>query len=349
MKAKNQFLLLQVIFVALFFLMNQGLSEQAPDPNRLAAEDYLKKGNLPKAIEALEVAISLDPKADPEVYLMLAAAHFNLDQKEKSLQAIETGLQHFPASSRLQKYYVSLLHGAGFSLQDARQRLEVQAQQDPKSLIYQKALGELLMKENPLSRRAEQLLATVVAKSPQDAEAHYLYGQWLSRNNQWVSCLGEMQKALALTPAKNESARMQIYLTIAGAENQLNHAQKAEVAYKKALEINRGLSSHNPAAAYLYVKFLLDHGRTGEAQPLLEEILKWAPNFGPARLKRAQALSHEGKLPEALSDALVALEDPGNDPEDLRSIHAFLARTYFALGKTEEARVHQNWLKANLK
>ena len=60
-------------------------------------------------------------------------------------------------------------------------------------------------------------------------------------------------------------------------------------------------------------------------------------------------MSKEGKLEAALEDALEGLKDPRNDPDDLRALHSFLAKTYFSLGKTEEAKLHQDWLKTNLK
>jgi tetratricopeptide (TPR) repeat protein len=205
------------------------------------------------------------------------------------------------------------------------------------------------MKEYPLSKRAGQLLEGAVQAAPRDPEARYLYGQWLCANNKTTQCLSEIQQSLAFTPADNSAARIQIFLTLAGAEKQLNHPAQAEAAYKQAVEINRQQPSPNPAVTYIYAKFLLDHSREEETRPLVEEILKLAPNFGPARLQQARFLSKAGKLDAALKEGLEALNDPHNDPDDLRAIHAFLAKTFFALGKIEEAKVHQEWLKENLK
>jgi len=336
-------------FVALFLSQFAVHAQHFKDPNLLAAEDYLKKENYQKAAEAAELALSLDPKIDSDAYLMLAVARVNLQQYPKAVEALESGLQQHPNAARLQQHYVSLLQQAKLPSQEARQKLEKQLQISPSSRIFQKALGEALMKDNPLSKQAGQLLAGAAQASPRDPEARYLYGQWLCANNKSAQCLTEMQQALDFTPAANSTARMQILLTLARAENQLNHPARAGSAYKSALDINRRQPSPNPAVTYLYVKFLLDYSREEETRPLVEEILRQAPNFGPARLQQARFLSKAGKQDAALAEGLEALKDPQNDPDDLRAIHAFLAKTYFALGKIEEAKAHQEWLRANQK
>lgn len=336
-------------FVAIPLSQFPAIAQHFKDPNLLAAEDYLKKGNYQKAADAAELALSLDPKIDPDAYLIMAVARVNLHQYPQAVETLENGLQLFPNAMRLQQHYVALLQRVKLPSQDARQKLEKQLQISPSSRIFQKALGEVLMKENSLSKQAGQLLAGVAQASPRDPEARYLYGQWLCANNKSSQCLTEMQQALEFTPSANAAARMQILLTLAGAEKQLNHPTRAESAYRSALEINRRQPSPNPAVTYLYVKFLLDHSREEETRLLVEEILHQAPNFGPARLQQARFLSKGGKLDEALTEGLEALKDPNNDPDDLRAIHAFLAKTYFALGKIEEAKVHQEWLKANQK
>jgi tetratricopeptide (TPR) repeat protein len=337
------------LMLAVLLLCFPAFSQQFHDPNLLAAEDYLKKGNFQKAVDAVELALALDPKVDPEAYLMLAVARVNLKENQKALEVLETGLEQFSQAVRLERHYVSLLQKMGMPLPEVREKLELRMQKAPASLVFQKALGEVLMKENPLSRQAQQLLESAARAAPQDAEAHYLLGQWYFSNNKMEACRAEMQKSLQLIPAGNNSARLQIYLTLAGAENRLGRSAEAESAYKKGLEINRTLPSPNPTAAYLYVKFLNDHSRGVEIRPLVEEILKWDPGFGPARLEQARFLSKEGKLEAALDNALEGLKDPRNGPEDLRALHSFLAKTYFSLDRIEEARLHQDWLKANLK
>jgi hypothetical protein len=39
------------------------------------------------------------------------------------------------------------------------------------------------------------------------------------------------------------------------------------------------------------------------------------------------------------------LKDAGEDRELLRAVHALLARTYFAAGRPEEAKPHQQWIE----
>ena len=49
---------------------------------------------------------------------------------------------------------------------------------------------------------------------------------------------------------------------------------------------NRKLRNPNPSAELEYAMFLTRQSRQVEAQKLLEEILKFAPGFGPAYLER---------------------------------------------------------------
>jgi tetratricopeptide (TPR) repeat protein len=93
--------------------------------------------------------------------------------------------------------------------------------------------------------------------------------------------------------------------------------------------------------------FLTRRSRQGEAQKLLEEILKFAPSFGPAHLERAKYLSAQGDLEAALAEAKIALDQAGSDPKSLQAAHAFLAKTYFALGRMDEAKVHQSWIESH--
>lgn len=203
-----------------------------------------------------------------------------------------------------------------------------------------KRLGQLLLKTNPEDGRAEQLLAQAAQAQPRDAEAHYLYGQWACLNNRQELCLIELKKALALAPS-NHLAQMQIYTMIAVAEDQSNRPHPAESAFLKAQQYNRLLPAPDPLATFQYVKFLTSHSREEEAQRVLLELLRRTPDYGPALFERAKYLLKKGQSEEAISEGEKALKSSGNDAAQLRAIHAFLAKTYFALGRDAQAEAHQ--------
>jgi hypothetical protein len=107
---------------------------------------------------------------------------------------------------------------------------------------------------------------------------------------------------------------------------------------------NRRLPVPDPAAAYQYVEFLERTGRLDEADALSKEILKYSPHFGPARVVHAKALARHGDLHEAAIQAEQALNEIGDDPQPVRTVHYFLAKTWLQLKEPSKAQPHKDWL-----
>src|SRR3954454_13498704 len=163
-------------------------------------------------------------------------------------------------------------------------------------------------------------------------------------HQQEIAIAGE-RSSLALSPA--DDLKVQALLFVGLGEDALKRPQRAEAAFRDALVANRKLRKPNPGAELEYAMFLTRKSRQGEAQKLLEEILKFAPGFGPAYLERAKYLFAQGDLESALAQGKIALDRAGSDLKSLRATHAFLARTCFALGRMDEAQVHQSWIESH--
>src|SRR5260370_14381873 len=129
-------------------------------------------------------------------------------------------------------------------------------------------------------------------------------------------------------------------------EGDLNHFWEAESAFQAALRSNRKLKPPDPGSTIQYVEFLERHGRHEEADRLNDELLGWAPSFGPGYIERAKNLLKEGKHSEAARDGELALKYAGDNQALLPASHAFLAKAYFAIPRLEEAQQHENWIKA---
>ena len=153
------------------------------------------------------------------------------------------------------------------------------------------------------------------------------------------------RRALALSPA--DDLKVQALTFIGLGEDALKRPQRAEAAFRDAVAASRKLLKPNPGPALEFAMFLTRQSRQGEAQKLLDEILKFAPDFGPAHLERAKYLFAQGDPESALAEAKIALDQAGSDPKGLRAAHAFLARTCFALGRMDEAQVHQSWIESH--
>lgn len=275
-----------------------------------AAQTYIAQGNLAKAAESLDLALDASPDPGSEPYLMLIDCRLKLDQKEKALEAAERGVKRYPASGPLLK-----------------------------------AAGAMILQQDASSERAGELLERAGKAMPRDPGAHYVYGLWALMNHHEEIAIAAEKRALALSPA--DDLRVQALTFIGLGEDALKRPQRAEEAFRDALAANRKLPNPNPGAALEFAMFLTRQSRQGEAQKLLDEILKFAPGFGPAHLERAKYLSAKGDLESALAEGKIALDQAGSDPKSLRAAHAFLAKTCFALGRTDEAAVHQSWIESH--
>jgi len=314
----------------------------AADPNLLAAESYMRRQNYAKALEALDLVFRFN-SPPPEAFLMLAACHFNLGEKDKAVDALKRGIAAYPAAPSLAEQYVVLLPTA-VGKDEVKSRLTGQLRRQPQSAIYRKALARLALDLEPSGAETERILAETIKLLPRDSEAHFLYGQWACLNKRHALCIAELKKALVLAPMNNQ-ARMQSYTLMAMAEDELGRAAPAEEAFRKALAANRRLAQPSPHAAIRFVEFLAQRNRDEEAQRLVDEILKHVPNFGPAWFTRAKYLARRQRFDKAIEAGEFALKYADGNAAHLLSLHAFMAKTYFAAGRSDDARVHQDWIE----
>lgn len=321
------------------------LDQSLEEARKGLARVYTLSGDYAAARSELNQVLSADPHAEPEVYVMLATAEFNLKDKARALAASERGLKSHPDAAALEDFHASLLVDCGTTL-ECRQKLAESLRRKPNSPAYLKAIAKLLLREDPRNAQAEEMLARIVRALPRDAEARYLFAQWAHLNNKFQLSLEELNGALALRSV-DDHIRMQIHALTGMVQESLNDARGAEQAYQNSLEINRKLSSPSQPAAFRYVEFLVKQRRGTDAQKVAEEILKWDSSFAPARLERAKFLAKQGKTAEAIAEGKLALQSSEGDQDQSRAAHAFLAKTYFAAGQVKEAQTHQSWIEAH--
>lgn len=274
------------------------------------ATEYVERGDVPKAIQVLQNIIEVRPECGSEVYVRLAELQLTLNETDKALAVLDRGTRAYPESVELLKRF-----------------------------------GQILLNKNPIDPRAGDALKQAANAAVNDAEAHYFYGQWACLNHLDELCVSELSKA-AVLPGSNDQAKMQIFTLIGLAEVNRNRATQGEEAFRKALSYNLRLKSPSPDAALEYARFLANESRDSEAQRLIDRILQFAPQFGPAHLERGKWLDRQGELARAAAEAELALEYAGNDKSQLRAAHVFLAKTYNALGQEEQAKIHQRWIQS---
>ena len=319
----------------------------SPAANVQAATTAMRQGDFRKAAELLETVIASNPSPDPEVYIMLATCRSNLKQGAEAIEVCERGIKQHPHSPRLDEVYVSMLR-AWAPEADIKLKLVESIRRNPDSPDYMMALSERLLMEDPVGFEAqiEPLVKKAVMARPMDPEAHYLYGRWACINAHNDVCIRELTRALELTH-NNDRAKMQMHTLLGITYTATHETAKAEQRYQRAIELDRRLAPFDPAILMQYAKFLEFVQRADESQKVNAELLRRSPEYGEAHLLRAQFLSDHDKFEEAVAEGELALKYAGQDLAAQREAHLLLAKTYRALGRTEEAKVHQDWVRAH--
>ncbi len=296
------------------------------------AADLMNLGRYGEACELLQKTITSNP---------------NSGQGSQAIRVCERALEVHPDSARLDEFYVSVLRRV-CPKPERKAKLVRRLQRNPDAPVSMMALSELLLAEDPVGLEAqiEPLVRKAALARPLDPEAHYLYGQWACLNDRHDVSVRELTKALELI-RNNDRARMQTYTYLGITYERMQQAARAEEAFRTAVAINRPLPTPEPGTFMQYAKFLQDEQRESEAQTVLQEVLRIAPSFGPAHLERAKFLAAKDRADEALAEGELALKYAGADLLPQRAAHAFLARTLHALGRTEQAKAHQQWVEAH--
>jgi tetratricopeptide (TPR) repeat protein len=320
--------------------------DSAPYRSQIAiAEHELDSSHFARAASVLSRLLQADSHLGADVYRLLAFAQFRQNETYEALATCEKGIVIYPDSKPLTEFYVSVLHKA-VSGEDLHSRLEIAIQWAPDSPAVAKALGEDLLTANSTDPRALQLLSHASDLSPRDAEAHFFFGESACFSQTDDVCIRELRRAHELDP-DNQQANMQLFTMIAVTEDKQNQPERAASDFGLAMNANKTLSKPSPYAALKYATFLSAQNKHEQAMDIINEILRWDPSYGPAHFERAKYFSDRGKKQEAITEAELALQYPQNSPEQQRSYHYFLAKTYFALGRQSEAQVHQDWIESH--
>ena len=270
-----------------------------------------EEGNCPAAVQTLTAALASSPAPTAAPYVSLSDCQAEMKQPSDAEQTLRKGLTAHPANPDLEL-----------------------------------ALGELLMDGQPNSMEAGQLLERSVRATPRDPEARHSYARWAHANLRERICEAQ-EKAAILLPGLDDDDLLQMNTLLGICAGKVEDAVEARAAFRRADAINLRQKTYKPEAAWQYAEFLVRFGEDAELQSLAGEILEHAPTFGPARLERAKYFDREGQPDKAVEAARQALQGEGNDPNDERDAHGILARSFTALGQTENASREQAWLEAH--
>jgi tetratricopeptide (TPR) repeat protein len=286
------------------------LDPDQQDVRKTLAQAYVAGARTKETIAELEYILSFDPKYDLDVYLMLARSYLQIPDESKAREVLERGGSYFPASAD-----------------------------------YWRGIARILLEVNPDGTLTEEMIKQLVRKFPGDAASHTLFADWAYAKNDYDSCRRALETASSLSPREETKIRI---LALSGMmEGNRERPDIAEPLFRDSYAINKKLHFPDQHSAMAYVELLERYERDEEAQRCVSEILSVAPGSGAAHFSRAKFLAKRGEHEKAIEEAELALAVAGTNRDLLRTLHAFMARSYFAVGKKEEAQKHQLWLEKN--
>ncbi|MFA4842441.1 MAG: tetratricopeptide repeat protein [Candidatus Omnitrophota bacterium] len=181
------------------------------------ASSYIKKGDVPRAIDELKLAASLKPEAvEPHAILALLYA-----VQEKSDMAKEE--------------YESALKNAS--------KLE------PENIEIYKSLGQVYLQRKNY-KEAEAAYKFILDLSPRDSEAHFFLAHIYDEQKNRQAAINELKKAIELNPDYHQALN---YLGYIYAEVG-RHLDEAEIIIKKALEFEPDNGAYVDSLGWVYFK-----------------------------------------------------------------------------------------------
>jgi tetratricopeptide (TPR) repeat protein len=180
---------------------------------------------------------------------------------------------------------------------------------------------------------AQELLEKACELDPAHAEAHYQLGVLFDSRKLHREAVQQFEKALALRP---HDPRACDYLAL-NLES-LGEPKRAEVAYRRGLQVNEGpLFDH--FLDYNYGRFLLKENRPVESKVHLDRALRLAPETRAVYYEHGKLNLRLQRYQEARLDAerALSLPDPSGFVLDLQ-VYYLLATVYSRLGENELAR-----------
>ena len=288
-----------------------------PAYNNLGAL-YFRQRDYPKAVTVLEQGLKINP-AMPSASALLGISLFEMGEYTKARPRLEAALRANGGDTNAQMFLVKNLIKLG-EYDAAAVQLRQLAGTQPKNQEVWYLLAKVHMK------LSEQSLAKMNSIDPNSVLAHELSGEMMEAMNNYDGAVVELKKAVEMAPQRP------------GTHYKLGDAYLALSQLDSASEQFRAELAVDPANCMARWRIggvvLLKNGSPEEALADLNQALVACPSLTDARVDRARALIKLDRNAEAAKDLEAAVKA---DPTEA-SVHFLLAKTYRALGRTEEAQ-----------
>ncbi len=288
-----------------------------PAYNNLGAL-YFRQRDYRKAATVLEQALKISPGM-PSASALLGISLFEVGEYDKARPRLEAALHANGSDSNAQMFLVKDLTKLG-DYDAAAVQLQQLAGRDPKNQEVWYLLAKVHMK------LSEQALARMNAIDPHSVLAHQLSGEMMESMNNYDGAVVELKKAVEMAPRQPGT-----HYKLGDAYWSLSQWDSASEQFQAELSVDPA----NCMARWKIGNILLQkNGSPEEALAGIEQALSMCPALTDARVDRARALMKLNRNAEAVTDLEAAVKADPTEP----STHFLLAKTYRALGRTQESQ-----------
>lgn len=201
-------------------------------------------------------------------------------------------------------------------------------------------LAYALLNTNQINR-AEEICRDAINENPDSLDILYVMGDILSRRGEFAEAINYFKKYLITKDNENKNPTVNLrivdtyyyehkaYNNIGECYNRLGLPGKAELAYKKALELNDKESLYYSNLAHLY----LSQNRFQEAENITNTAIKQGIDNHLIYLLLGKALIMQGKAHEAIHTFKQRIQKNNND----LNAHIFLVNLLLQTNQVKEA------------
>jgi tetratricopeptide (TPR) repeat protein len=288
-----------------------------PAYNNLGAL-YFRQRDYQKAAAVLEQGLKINPGM-PSASALLGISLFEMGEFTKARPRLEAALRANASDANAQMFLVKDLTKLG-DYDAAAVQLRQLAGTQPKNQEVWYLLAKVYMK------LSEQSLAKMNSIDPNSVFAHELSAEMMEAMNNYDGAVVELKKAVEMAPRRPGT-----HYKLGDAYLALSQLDSASAEFHAELAVD---PANCMARWRIGSVVLLKNGNPEEALADMNQALSACPSLTDARVDRARALIKLNRNAEAAKDLEAAAKA---DPTEA-STHFLLAKTYRALGRTEEAQ-----------
>jgi tetratricopeptide (TPR) repeat protein len=177
---------------------------------------------------------------------------------------------------------------------------------------------------------ADKWFTKAVEWNPKDSLGWYYLGRTKYSENRFGEAVGAFEQCLKLDP-RNVKAEDNLGLALEG----LNQSEKAQAAYKTAIDWQKDAADKIPGPLLDLGSLLVDDNRPDEGLPYLLEAARLSPDDFRVHRQLGKAYSHLDQLEKARIELEKAVElAPQN-----AAVHFMLSQVYRRQGLMDKARI----------